>query len=82
MPYVTYLKINLQLCDKDWAARIKLEKFRSHNQQWLDMVESINVDNMVSSLSLPVEDEEDDDGFAAFRSGELLENTILFPSGS
>lgn len=46
------------------------------------MVESINADNMVNSISLPAEDEDNDDGFAAFRSGELLEHTILFPSGN
>lgn len=68
----------LQLCDKDWAARIKVEKFRSHNQQWLDMVESINVDTITSSLPAP---EEEDDGLAPFGSDNFLKHTMLFPSG-
>ena len=29
-----------QAADPEWATRIRLEKFRWHNSQWLDMVES------------------------------------------
>ena len=29
-----------QEADPEWATRIRLEKFRWHNSQWLDMVES------------------------------------------
>ena len=25
--------------DEDWATKIRLEKFRWHNSQWLDMIE-------------------------------------------
>lgn len=64
-----------QMCDKDWAARIKVEKFRSHNQQWLEMVESIAVDN---TNHLVVDE---DDSLPPFMSGELLRHTMLFPSG-
>ena len=63
------------MCDKDWAARIKVEKFRSHNQQWLEMVESIAVDN---ANHLVVDE---DDSLPPFMSGELLRHTMLFPSG-
>lgn len=63
------------MCDKNWAARIKVEKFRSHNQQWLEMVESIT--NDTSSHLLP----EEDDSLSPFMNGDLLKHTMLFPSG-
>lgn len=63
------------MCDKNWAARIKVEKFRSHNQQWLEMVESIGSDSTNHLLT------DDDDSLSPFISGDLLKHTILFPSG-
>ncbi|KOC61782.1 Kinesin-associated protein 3 [Habropoda laboriosa] len=63
-------------CDKNWAARIKVEKFRSHNQQWLEMVESIT--NDVNNHLLP----EEDDSLSPFMNGDLLKHTMLFPSGN
>lgn len=64
------------MCDKNWAARIKVEKFRSHNQQWLEMVESIGADSTTHLLP------DDDDSLSPFISGDLLKHTILFPSGN
>ncbi|KAF7992867.1 hypothetical protein HCN44_005211 [Aphidius gifuensis] len=69
----------IALCDTDWAARIKVEKFRSHNQQWLDMVESIAVD---SANHLIADDDDDEDSLPPFMSGDLLKHTMLFPSGN
>lgn len=66
----------IALCDMDWAARIKVEKFRSHNQQWLEMVESIAVDNANHLIV------DEDDNLAPFMSGDLLKHTMLFPSGN
>lgn len=66
----------IAMCDKNWAARIKVEKFRSHNQQWLEMVESITTD--ASNHILP----DDDDSLSPFMSGDLLKHTMLFPSGN
>lgn len=63
------------MCDKNWAARITVEKFRSHNQQWLEMVESITNDS--SNHLLP----EEDDSLSPFMNGDLLKHTMLFPSG-
>ncbi|XP_076181693.1 kinesin associated protein 3 isoform X1 [Ptiloglossa arizonensis] len=63
-------------CDKNWAARIKVEKFRSHNQQWLEMVESITSDTTNHLLS------EEDDSLSPFMNGDLLKHTMLFPSGN
>lgn len=67
----------IAMCDKNWAARIKVEKFRSHNQQWLEMVESITSDNTNNHL-LPEEDE----SLSPFMNGDLLKHTMLFPSGN
>ncbi|XP_078038704.1 kinesin associated protein 3 isoform X5 [Augochlora pura] len=64
----------IAMCDKNWAARIKVEKFRSHNQQWLEMVESITSDT--TNHLLP----EEDDSLSPFTNGDLLNNTMLFPS--
>ncbi|XP_071575699.1 kinesin-associated protein 3 isoform X3 [Temnothorax nylanderi] len=64
----------IAMCDKNWAARIKVEKFRSHNQQWLEMVESIGTDSINHMLP------DDDDSLSPFISGDLLKHTILFPS--
>ncbi|XP_016921766.1 kinesin-associated protein 3 isoform X2 [Apis cerana] len=64
----------IAICDKNWAARIKVEKFRSHNQQWLEMVESITNDNHL----LP----EEDDNLSPFINNDLLKHTMLFPSGN
>ncbi|XP_076752591.1 kinesin associated protein 3 isoform X4 [Xylocopa sonorina] len=66
----------IAMCDKNWAARIKVEKFRSHNQQWLEMVESIT--NDTSNHLLP----EEDDSLSPFMNGDLLKHTMLFPSGN
>jgi len=32
--------LNFQEFDETWAKKIQMEKFRWHNSQWLDMVES------------------------------------------
>ena len=66
----------IAMCDKNWAARIKVEKFRSHNQQWLEMVESITTDT--SNHLFP----EEDDSLSPFMNGDLLKHTMLFPSGN
>ncbi|XP_018337781.1 PREDICTED: kinesin-associated protein 3 isoform X4 [Trachymyrmex septentrionalis] len=66
----------IAICDKNWAARIKVEKFRSHNQQWLEMVESIGTDSINHMLP------DDDDNLSPFINDDLLKHTILFPSGN
>ena len=35
----------MQEFDEEWAKKIKLEKFRWHNSQWLEMVESQQMDD-------------------------------------
>ncbi|XP_043481752.1 kinesin-associated protein 3 [Leptopilina heterotoma] len=67
----------IAMYDKDWASRIKVEKFRSHNQQWIEMVESIVIDPANHILS----GDDEDDNLPPFLSGDLLKHTMLFPSG-
>lgn len=56
--------------NKEWADRIKLEKFRWHNSQWLDMVESSMDDK---DFGMPNED------LPPFLNGDLMH---LYPTGS
>ncbi|PSN55423.1 Kinesin-associated protein 3 [Blattella germanica] len=56
--------------NKDWADRIKLEKFRWHNSQWLDMVESSMDDK---DFGIPSDD------LPPFLNGDLMH---LYPTGS
>uniref|UniRef100_T1IWM8 Kinesin-associated protein 3 n=1 Tax=Strigamia maritima TaxID=126957 RepID=T1IWM8_STRMM len=59
--------------DEDWAKKIQLEKFRWHNSQWLDMVESRATDESFHS------DMYGDDHFAPFiHESDILERSDLF----
>ena len=45
-----------QECDPDWASRIKLARFRNHNQTWLETIEGQQVsydDDDPSALNNP-----------------------------
>lgn len=46
--------------DAEWAIRIKLEKFRNHNSQWLNMIET-NQDDFEDSVYFGQMDEEEGD---------------------
>ncbi|KAE8748254.1 hypothetical protein FOCC_FOCC005093 [Frankliniella occidentalis] len=64
-------------CNEDWASRIKLEKFRWHNSQWLEMVESQALDSSgYGQLA------DDVDSLPAFLSSDMLTHSLLFPAGS
>lgn len=52
--------------DNSWASRIKLEKFRNHNSQWLDMVESQQANEEEAQDFGPLDD--DDDGVPPYYS--------------
>ncbi|CAG5073388.1 Similar to KAP115: Kinesin-associated protein 3 (Strongylocentrotus purpuratus), partial [Cotesia congregata] len=62
----------IAMVDKEWAARIKVEKFRSHNQQWLEMVESIAVDNANHLIV------DDDESLPPYLNDDLLKHTMLY----
>ena len=59
----------MQDWNKDWADRIKLEKFRWHNSQWLDMVENSMDDK---DFGIPSDD------LPPFLNGDLMH---LYPTG-
>lgn len=46
--------------DADWATRIKLEKFRNHNTQWLNMIEASQQDLDDSMFFSQVDDDDSD----------------------
>lgn len=62
--------MNLQDWNKEWADRIKLEKFRWHNSQWLDMVENSMDDK---DFGIPSDD------LPPFLNGDLMH---LYPTGN
>ena len=61
---------NVQDWNKEWADRIKLEKFRWHNSQWLDMVENSMDDK---DFGIPSDD------LPPFLNGDLMH---LYPTGN
>ncbi|XP_067001097.1 kinesin-associated protein 3 isoform X2 [Anabrus simplex] len=63
-------------CNKDWAERIKLEKFRWHNSQWLEMVESSTIDDTAYGAA------GDMDELPSFYTDDMIQRTLLYPSNS
>ncbi|KAL3282486.1 hypothetical protein HHI36_005669 [Cryptolaemus montrouzieri] len=55
---------------KCWADRIKIEKFRQHNSQWLQMVDS---------QQLEPEEEDDDDELPPYLNTEYLSRAVVPP---
>ncbi|KAK9870464.1 hypothetical protein WA026_008023 [Henosepilachna vigintioctopunctata] len=55
---------------KVWADRIKIEKFRQHNSQWLQMVDS---------QQLEPEEDEDDDELPPYLNTEYLSTAVVPP---
>ncbi|CAG2057721.1 unnamed protein product, partial [Timema podura] len=71
--------LNQLLCqdwDKDWAERIKLEKFRWHNSQWLEMVENTALDSTGFDKASTL-----DNDLPAYLEDDIMQHTLLFPSG-
>ncbi|GLH01305.1 Uncharacterized protein GBIM_07474 [Gryllus bimaculatus] len=63
-------------CNKEWAERIKLEKFRWHNSQWLEMVESSVVEEPAYGMSGDVDD------LSSFYTEDMIQRALMYPSGS
>lgn len=55
--------------DKTWAERIRIEKFRNHNQQWLTMVDTQQLDS----------EEEDEDELPPYLNTEYLSTAVVPP---
>ncbi|KAK7872396.1 hypothetical protein R5R35_007010 [Gryllus longicercus] len=61
-------------CNKEWAERIKLEKFRWHNSQWLEMVESSVVEEPAYGMSGDVDD------LSSFYTEDMIQRALMYPS--
>lgn len=55
----------------EWGERICIERFRTHNSQWLEMVDSHQLQ--------PDEDEEDDNVLPPYLNTEYLSTAIVPP---
>lgn len=64
----------ISLADTQWATRIKLEKFRNHNSQWLSMVETES-----SEFYNDIGEEEEDVDMPVFLNSDYL--TQIYQSG-
>ena len=56
---------------KTWAERIRIEKFRHHNAQWLQMVDSQQLE--------PEEDEDEEDALPPYLNTEFLGTAVVPP---
>ena len=58
--------------DDEWAKKIQLEKFRWHNSQWLEMVESRQMEDMNDAYMYG------DEGFGYIQDADILDRPDLF----
>lgn len=63
-------------CDEEWGKKILVEKFRWHNSQWIEMIES-HVDEAEEDRNNLLYYDEDDDDDGAF-SSDILDRPDLF----
>ncbi|KAM8707764.1 hypothetical protein ACLKA7_014837 [Drosophila subpalustris] len=69
----------IAISNSEWAKRIKLEKFRNHNSQWLCMVElQQDRDNEQDYL----ENNDDDNDLDTYLRSEYLDNCDLYNSSN
>jgi Kinesin-associated protein (KAP) len=64
----------IAMSDSNWASRIKLEKFRNHNSQWLTMVETQEADDVIDYGTV-----EEDESLPVFLTSDYL--TQIYQSG-
>ncbi|KAL3871441.1 hypothetical protein ACJMK2_039438 [Sinanodonta woodiana] len=63
--------------DEDWAKKIQLEKFRWHNSQWLEMVESRQLEDMNDPYMYP------EDAYDPYlQDTDILDRPDLFYGGN
>lgn len=70
----------IAITDPKWASRIKLEKFRNHNAQWLSMVET-QQDNGDLGFGRNGAADEDNDLLPAYLTSDFLDHTVLYQNG-
>ncbi|XP_055614070.1 kinesin-associated protein 3 [Uranotaenia lowii] len=68
----------IAITDNEWASRIKLEKFRNHNSQWLSMVETQEETDDIQDYG-PIDD--DDGDLPAYLASDYLDQCMLYQSG-
>ncbi|XP_053694535.1 kinesin-associated protein 3 isoform X2 [Sabethes cyaneus] len=68
----------IAISDNEWASRIKLEKFRNHNSQWLSMVETQEEIDDIQDYG-PMDD--DDGDLPAYLTSDYLDQCMLYQSG-
>ncbi|XP_055523469.1 kinesin-associated protein 3 [Wyeomyia smithii] len=68
----------IAISDNEWASRIKLEKFRNHNSQWLSMVETQEEIDDIQDYG-PMDD--DDGDIPAYLTSDYLDQCMLYQSG-
>ncbi|ALC48680.1 Kap3 [Drosophila busckii] len=69
----------IAISDSEWAKRIKLEKFRNHNSQWLCMVESQQDHDNEQDY---VDNNDDDNDLDTYLRSEYLDNCELYNSSN
>ncbi|XP_032289317.1 kinesin-associated protein 3 isoform X2 [Drosophila virilis] len=67
----------IAISDSEWAKRIKLEKFRNHNSQWLCMVESQQERDNEQDY---VDNNDNDNDLNTFIRSEYLDNCNIYNS--
>lgn len=65
----------IAISDSEWAMRIKLEKFRSYNAQWLTIMESQN--DLSDNICKQILKEDDDDISTYTVSNSIGQNQLL-----
>ncbi|XP_058816467.1 kinesin-associated protein 3 [Topomyia yanbarensis] len=68
----------IAITDSEWASRIKLEKFRNHNSQWLSMVETQEETDDIQDYG-PMDD--DDGDLPGYLTADYLDQCMLYQSG-
>ncbi|XP_062138534.1 kinesin-associated protein 3 [Drosophila sulfurigaster albostrigata] len=69
----------IAISNSEWAKRIKLEKFRNHNSQWLCMVESQQDRETEQDF---LENNDDDNDLDTYLRSEYLNNCDLYNSSN
>ncbi|XP_036317889.1 kinesin-associated protein 3, partial [Rhagoletis pomonella] len=67
----------IAISDSEWAKRIKLEKFRNHNSQWLCMVESQQDQDNEQDY---IDNDEEENELDTYLRTEYLDNCDLYNS--
>ena len=69
----------MQEYNEEWARKIQLEKFRWHNSQWLEMVETQQLEDDQLAFAASGGAGADDDGYGPYiHDADILDRPELF----